>query len=115
MATSKKDKTEYCFLHINTLGNVVSSINIVKDSSLTKIKKTWLGYGPNDTTPIFKGIVPPLPKKKSGFDAEIADVWNRLAIDTKNSKPKNLADCDFGWMRKLYEGDRKKSSKKGGK
>ena len=110
MATSKKDKTEYCFLHINTLGNVVSSINIVNDSSLAKIKKAWLGYGPNGTTPIFKGIVPSLPKKKSGFDTEIADAWNKLAIGTKN-----LADSDFSWMRKLYETDREKSPKKGRK
>jgi hypothetical protein len=84
MAT--KTRTEYCFLRVNTCGNNVTSINIVKNTSLAAIKKEWLSYGPrSDVTPIFKGFTPPLPKKRRTSDDDWS-FFNRLFVDSVNKK-----------------------------
>lgn len=85
MAT--KTQTEYCFLRVNTCGNNVTSINIVKKTSLAAIKKAWLSYGGprSDVTPIFKGFTPPLPKKRRTSDDEWS-FFDRLFVGSDNKK-----------------------------
>ena len=84
MAT-KKDITEYCFFRFNTLGNTVTSVNIVKNTSRAEIVKQWKEKSMgSDTSPIFKGFVPPMPKKKKA-DPEF-NFWNTLAISDQTKK-----------------------------
>lgn len=89
---AKKDITEYCFFRFNTLGNSVTSVNIVKSTSRAEIVKKWKEeFRGSDTSPIFKGFVPPMPKKKK-VDSEI-DFWTNLfgsmhIADQKKKSPK---------------------------
>lgn len=72
---AKKDITQYCFFQFNTLGNTVTSVNIAKSTSRANIVKQWKDKsGGSDISPIFKGFVPPMPKKKK-TDPDI-DFWN---------------------------------------
>ena len=87
MAT-KKDITEYCFFRFNSLGNTVTSVNIVKSTSRAEIVKQWKEKSrSSDTSPIFKGFVPPMPKKKKDPDADFwANLWNSMTIADKPKK-----------------------------
>lgn len=72
---AKKDITQYCFFRFNSLGNTVTSVNIFKSTSRADIVKQWKEKAGSDTSPIFKGFVPPMPKKKADPDA---DFWTKL-------------------------------------
>jgi hypothetical protein len=74
---AKKDITEYCFFRFNTLGNSVTSVNIFKSTSRADIVKQWKDKsGGSDISPIFKGFVPHMPKKKKADP--VADFWTKL-------------------------------------
>jgi len=74
---AKKDIIEYCFFRFNTLGNSVTSVNIFKSTSRDDIVKQWKDKsGGSDISPIFKGFVPHMPKKKKA-DSD-ADFWTNL-------------------------------------
>ena len=82
---AKKDITEYCFFRFNSLGNTVTSVNIFKSTSRAEIVKQWKEKSrSSDTSPIFKGFVPPMPKKKT-VDP-FADFWKSLDIADKPKK-----------------------------
>ena len=82
---AKKDITEYCFFRFNTCGNTVTSVNIVKSTSRATIVKQWKEMArSSDTSPIFKGFVPPMPKKKKTDPYE--DFWKSLDIADKPKK-----------------------------
>ncbi len=86
---AKKDITQYCFFRFNTLGNSVTSVNIVKSTSKTEIVKQWKEKsGSSDTSPIFKGFVPPMPKKKKADpDAEFwTNLFKSMAISDQPKK-----------------------------
>lgn len=73
---AKKDITQYCFFRFNSLGNTVTSVNIFKSTSRADIVKQWKDKsGSPDISPIFKGFVPSMPKKKADPDA---DFWTKL-------------------------------------
>ena len=73
---AKKDITEYCFFRINSLGNTVTSVNIFTSTSRANIVKQWKDKsGGSDISPIFKGFVPHMPKKKAD---PVADFWTKL-------------------------------------
>jgi len=75
---AKKDITQYCFFQFNTLGNTVTSVNIAKSTSRADIVKQWKDKAVgSDISPIFKGFVPPMPKKKK-TDPDI-DFWNFMS------------------------------------
>ena len=82
---AKKDITQYCFFRFNTLGNSVTSVNIVKSTSRAEIVKKWKEeFRGSDTSPIFKGFVPPMPKKKK-VDSDF-NFWNTLVISDQTKK-----------------------------
>lgn len=82
---AKKDITQYCFFRFNTLGNSVTSVNIFKSTSRADIVKQWKDKsGGPDITPIFKGFVPHMPKKKKA-DPD-ADFWTNLYIADQKKK-----------------------------
>jgi len=88
---AKKDITEYCFFQFNTLGNTVTGVNIVKSTSRAEIVKQWKRKSRgSDASPIFKGFVPPMPKKKKDPEADFwANLWNSITIaDQKKKSPK---------------------------
>ena len=100
---AKKDITQYCFFRFNSLGNTVTSVNIFTSTSRANIVKQWKDKsGGSDISPIFKGFVPSMPKKKSDPDA---DFWTKLF----NSVP--IADQP----KKSTKKSTKKSVKKGSK
>lgn len=91
---AKKDITEYCFFRFNSLGNNVTSVNIFTSTSRANIVKQWKDKsGGSDISPIFKGFVPHMPKKKADPDA---DFWTKLfnsvpiANQTKKSAKKSV-------------------------
>ena len=91
---AKKDITEYCFFRFNSLGNTVTSVNIFTSTSRANIVKQWKDKsGGSDISPIFKGFVPSMPKKKADPDA---DFWTKLfnsvpiANQTKKSAKKSV-------------------------
>ena len=85
---AKKDITQYCFFRFNTLGNSVIGVNIVTSTSRAEIVKQWKEKGGSDTSPIFKGFVPPMPKKKKADpDADFwSNLWNSMAISNQKKK-----------------------------
>ena len=81
---AKKDITQYCFFRFNSLGNTVTSVNIFKSTSRADIVKQWKDKsGGSDISPIFKGFVPSMPKKKADPDA---DFWAKLFNTDKPKK-----------------------------
>lgn len=99
---AKKDITQYCFFRFNTLGNSVTSVNIVTSTSRAEIVKQWKEKSRgSDTSPIFKGFVPPMPKKKKADPDAV--LWSSL----------NYMPVDWNSMSKADQ--KKKSVKKGRK
>jgi hypothetical protein len=85
---AKKDITQYCFFRFNSLGNTVTSVNIFKSTSRADIVKQWKDKsGGSDISPIFKGFVPSMPKKKADPDADFwAKLFNSVPIADKPKK-----------------------------
>ena len=91
---AKKDITEYCFFRFNSLGNNVTSVNIFKSTSRADIVKQWKDKsGGSDISPIFKGFVPHMPKKKADPNAAFwSNLFNSMSItdQTKKSAKKSV-------------------------
>ena len=85
---AKKDITEYCFFRFNTLGNNVTSVNIFTSTSRANIVKQWKDKsGGSDISPIFKGFVPHMPKKKANPGTDFwTNLFNSMSIPDQPKK-----------------------------
>lgn len=108
----KKSKVYY-YIKFSENGNSVTGYKIVKDTSLSKLKKQWLSEVPGNATPISEGIEFERPKRELTPEEQaaidFAMVFSRNAIgrpskgfrkETEPVKPKRILDKSGGPTKK---------------